>query len=199
MIFQLLASGPVGTRGAARPCIACSVAILDPTQRDPVVERIFHDAGPTGYDLARLLCSLGVRCDVVAPSLVPNAPGDRVKTDRRDCRRLARLHRAGELVAIRIPAPAEEAVRDLCRARADMVEDRTRARHRLSKFLLRHGRVFGGAQAWTLAHDQWLRSLSFDDPDLTTTFRHYMAVLVARDAALSAVQADLGPHMTSGL
>jgi transposase len=93
---------------------------------------------------------------VIAPSLIPNAPGDKVKTDRRDCRRLARLHRAGELVAIRIPTPAEEAVRDLCRARADMVEDRTRARHRLSKFLLRHGRAWRGGNAWTLTHERWL-------------------------------------------
>jgi transposase len=75
---------------------------------------------------------------VIAPSLIPTAPGDRVKTDSRDCRRLARLHRTGELVAIRIPTVQEEAVRDLCRTRADMVVDRTRAWHRLSKFLLRH-------------------------------------------------------------
>ncbi|HEY8557586.1 MAG TPA: transposase, partial [Actinomycetes bacterium] len=131
-----------------------SVAILAPDQDGPDVERIPHDeasirrlvgrlgdpcwlracyeAGPTGYELARLLKRMHVRCEVIAPSLIPKAPGDKVKTDRRDCRRLARLHRAGELVAIRIPTTQEEAVRDLCRARADMVEDRTRARHRLS-------------------------------------------------------------------
>ena len=73
-----------------------------------------------------------VRCEVIAPSLIPKAPATRPETDRRDARRLARLHRAGELVAIRIPTVAEEAVRDLCRARADLVQDRTRARHRLS-------------------------------------------------------------------
>jgi transposase len=77
---------------------------------------------------------MGVACDVIAPALIPKAPGDRVKTDRRDCRRLARLHRAGELVAIRVPTEAEEAVRDLCRARAAVVGDRTRIRHRLSEF-----------------------------------------------------------------
>jgi transposase len=85
---------------------------------------------------------MGVACDVIAPALTPKAPGDRVKTDRRDCRRLARLHRAGELVAIRVPTEAEEAVRDLCRARAVVVGDRTGIRHRLSKFLLRHDRVW---------------------------------------------------------
>jgi transposase len=190
-----------------------SVAILAPDCDGPEVERISHDeasvrrlvgrlgdprwlracyeAGPTGYDLARLLASIGVRCEVIAPSLIPKAPGDRVKTDRRDCRRLARLHRAGELVAIRIPTPTEEAVRDLCRARADLVEDRTRARHRLSKFLLRHGRVWRGGHPWTLTHQRWLLAQRFTEPALAVTYAHYRAVLAARDAALEAIEADL--------
>ena len=83
-------------------------------------------------------------CEVIAPSMIPKAPGDKVKTDSRDCRRLARLHRAGELVAIRVPSPLEEAVRDLCRTRGDMVEDLTRARNRLTKFLLRHSQRVAG-------------------------------------------------------
>jgi transposase len=134
---------------------------------------------------------MGVRCEVIAPSLIPTAPGDRVKTDRRDCRRLARLHRAEELVAIRIPTVAEEAVRDLCRARADMVADRTRARHRLSKFLLRHGRPWRGGNAWTLTHERWLLSQGFHQPALAATYAHYRAVLAGRDAQLEAIQADL--------
>src|SRR5262249_59014893 len=105
--------------------------------------------------LYRLLVSMGVACEVVAPSLVPRSPGDRVKTDRRDCRRLARLHRAGELVAIRVPTPQEEAVRDLCRARADMVADRTRTRHRVSKFLLRHDRIWRGGGGGTATRGAW--------------------------------------------
>jgi transposase len=190
-----------------------SVGILLPDQQVPEVDRIPHDepsvrrlvgrlgdprrlracyeAGPTGYDLARLLHSMGVGCQVIAPSLIPKGPGDRVKTDTRDCRRLARLHRAGELVAIRIPTSAEEAVRDLCRTRGDMVQDRTRARHRLSKFLLRHGRVWRGGSAWTQTFDRWLASQHFDQPALTTTFGHYRAVLQTRDAQLDAVEADL--------
>jgi transposase len=191
-----------------------SVAVLGPGQGAPTVDRIAHDgpsvrrlvarfpdprrlracyeAGPTGYELARLLDRLDVRCQVIAPSLIPVAPGDRVKTDSRDCRRLARLHRAGELVAIRIPTVAEEAVRDLCRARADLLADRTRARHRLSKFLLRHGRVWrGGVTAWTHAHERWLLSQRFDDPALRATYGHYRAVLDARDAQLEALEADL--------
>jgi len=90
-----------------------------------------------------------------------------------------------------VPTVAEEAVGDLCRARADMVIDRTRARHRLSKFLLRHGRVFRAGSAWTYAHQRWLLTQRFDDPALTTTYARYRATLQARDAALDAIEADL--------
>lgn len=98
---------------------------------DPGLLGVCYEAGPTGFWLARLLRSMGVSCQVVAPSLVPQLPGDRVKTDRRDARRLARLFRAGELVLVHVPTGAEEAVRDLCRARADLLDDRKRARQRL--------------------------------------------------------------------
>jgi transposase len=190
-----------------------SVGILGPGEEVPAVDKIAHDepsvrrlvgrlgdrrrlracyeAGPTGFELARLLHSMGVSCQVIAPSLIPKAPGDRVKTDKRDCRRLARLYRAGELVAIRIPTPTEEAVRDLCRTRGDMVQDRMRARHRLSKFLLRHGQVWRDGKAWTLAHERWLLTQRFTEPALQTTYDHYRAVLASRDAQLEAIQADL--------
>jgi transposase len=165
---------------------------------DPAGLRVCYEAGPTGFGLYRLLRSMGVACDVVAPSLVPRSPGDRVKTDRRDCRRLARLHRAGELVAIRVPTEAEEAVGDLCRARADMVADRTRTRHRLSKFLLRHDRIWRGGDAWTIKHEQWLTGQRFDDAALRATYGHYRAMLVARDAELAATEADLAHWYTHG-
>ena len=158
---------------------------------EPGQLRVCYEAGPIGFGLHRLLTSMGVACEVIAPSLIPKAPGDRVKTDRRDCKRLARLHRAGELVAIRVPTPAEEAVRDLCRARADLVDDRTRTRHRLSKFLLRHDRIWRGGEAWTGKHEQWLAGQRFDEPALRATYGHYRAVLVARDAELAAIEADL--------
>ena len=159
--------------------------------------RVCYEAGPVGFGLYRLLASMGVACDVVAPSLIPKAPGDRVKTDRRDCRRLARLHRAGELTAIRVPTEAEEAVRDLCRARADLVADRTRTRHRLSKFLLRHDRIWRDA-AWTAKHEQWLLGQWFDDAGLASTYSRYRASLAARDAELAAVEADLAHWFTHG-
>jgi transposase len=165
---------------------------------DPRQLRSCYEAGPTGFGLHRLLTSMGVSCDVVAPSLIPKAPGDRVKTDKRDCRRLARLHRAGELVAIRVPTSAEEAVRDLCRARADLVEDRTRTRHRLSKFLLRHDRIWREGRAWTGRHEQWLAGLRFEEPALASTYGHYRAVLAARDAELAAIEADLAGWYVHG-
>jgi transposase len=164
---------------------------------DPGGLRVCYEAGPTGFGLYRLLRSMGVACDVVAPALIPKAPGDRVKTDRRDCRRLTRLHRAGELVAIRVPSEAEEAVRDLCRARVAVVGDRTRIRHRLSKFLLRHDRVWRQS-AWTLRHEQWLLGQRFEDAALRDTYAHYRAMLSAREAELAAVEADLAYWYTHG-
>jgi transposase len=159
--------------------------------------RVCYEAGPTGFGLHRLLTSMGVACEVIAPALIPRAPADRVKTDRRDCQRLARLHRAGELVAIRVPTEAEEAVRDLCRARADLVEDRTRTRHRLSKFLLRHDRIWH-QDAWTGKHEQWLTAQRFDEAALQCTYAHYRGVLAARDAELAAIEADLAHWYTHG-
>jgi transposase len=150
-----------------------------------------YEAGPTGYELARTLQRAGVHCEVIAPSLIPTRPGDRVKTDRRDARRLAELFRANQLTAVRIPAPTEEAVRDLCRARADMVIDQTRARHRLGKFLLRHDRVWRGGDNWTLKHHVWIGQQRFDDPALMATLNHYQATLTARESAVAAIDADL--------
>jgi len=157
--------------------------------------RSCYEAGPTGYELHRLLTGMGVHCEVIAPSLIPKAPGDRVKTDRRDAARLARLYRSGELTAIRVPTPAEEAVRDLCRARADVVDDVRRARQRLGKLLLRHGQVYRGRSAWTAAHHQWMAELRFAEPALMQTLRHYRAILDEREATLAAIEADLRPWL----
>lgn len=180
------------------------VPVLDQLSSDPEAVRRFigrfddprrlvacYEAGPTGYELARQLQAMGVRCEVVAPSLIPTAPGDKVKTDKRDARRLALLLRAGQLTAVRVPSVAEEAVRDLCRARADMVIDRSRARHRLSKFLLRHGRVWRDGANWTIKHETWVASQRFDEPALDATLAHYRSTLDARGAALDAIDAEI--------
>src|SRR5882762_1654895 len=139
---------------------------------DPGLLRVCYEAGPTGFGLFHLLRSMGVRCEVVAPSLVPKGSGDRVKTDKRDASRLARLHRAGELTAIRVPSPAEEAVRDLVRARAALLAGRKRARKRITAMLMRHGRIWRGTY-WTQAHEQWIAGQRFGEPALASALAHY--------------------------
>lgn len=189
------------------------VGVLRPGEEMPVVERVFHDeesirrligrfgdrrvlsvcyeAGPGGYELYRLLSSMGVACEVVAPSLIPKGSSDRVKTDKRDAIRLARLHRAGELTVIRVPTPAEEAVRDLVRARADVLDDRKRMQQRLNAVLLRQGRVWRGGSKWTMIHRQWIARQVFDEPALSGVVATYRGGLAAREAELAAVDAEL--------
>jgi transposase len=195
-------------------------AVLAPGAEVPLVDRWFHDepsvrrfvatlgsparvrlcyeAGPTGYELARLLQRLGVATEVIAPSLIPVTPGAKIKTDKRDARRLVQLYRAGELTSVHIPSPGEEAILDLARTRADLVIDRTRCRHRLSKFLLRHGEVYRGGVQWTLTHDAWLRQVHFDDAALAQTYSHYRAIVTGFDAHLAAVESDLKIYLTKG-
>ncbi|SEE34800.1 Transposase [Rhizobiales bacterium GAS191] len=123
--------------------------------------RFCYEAGPCGYGIQRWLTGLGHDCEVVAPSLIPCRPGERVRTDRRDAIKLARLHRAGELTAVWVPEPAHEAMRDLVRARAVAVYAVRRARQQLSGFLLRHDRIYS-RKAWTGAHRRWLAELKFE-------------------------------------
>ena len=127
--------------------------------------RACYEAGPTGYVLYWQLSELGVECAVIAPTLAPVKAGDRVKTDRRDAERLARSHRAGDLTAVWVPDAGSEALRDLVRAREAAKQDQLRARHRLAKFLLRHGqRPAAGVKAWTVAYMTWVRQLRFRQP-----------------------------------
>ena len=134
----------------------------------PAPVRVAYEAGPTGYGLARACSSAGISCAVAVPSRIRPA-ADRVKTDRRDAERLARLLRLGEITPVRVPGPEEEAARDLVRAREDTRGDLMRARHRLSKLLLRHGMVYDGT-AWTKAHDAWLRRQRFQNGPLAIVF-----------------------------
>jgi transposase len=122
-----------------------------------------YEAGPCGYALYWQLTALGVACDVIAPTLVPVKAGDRVKTDRRDAERLARSLRSGDLTAVWVPDAAHEALRDLVRAREAAKKDQLRARHRLQKFLLRHGqRPPAGTTAWTTRYHAWILALRFE-------------------------------------
>src|SRR5213592_3581635 len=134
-----------------------------------------YEAGPCGYVLYWQLTQLGVHCDVVAPTLVPTKPGDRIKTDRRDAARLARCYRAGDLTPVWVPDAAHEALRDLVRAREAAKQDQLRARHRLGKFLLRHGiRPPAGAKPWTQKHRRWLDTLTLALPALDATLGDYL-------------------------
>ncbi len=137
--------------------------------------RACYEAGSCGYVLYWQLVRLGISCDVVAPTLVPTKPGDRVKTDRRDAAKLARCHRAGDLTAVWVPDAAHEALRDLVRAREAAKQDQLRARHRLGKFLLRRGiRPPAGAKPWTQAHRRWLDTLQLELPAVNATLSDYL-------------------------
>ena len=132
-----------------------------------------YEAGPTGYGLHRQITALGHDCAVIAPSLIPKRPGERVKTNRRDAVTLARLHRAGELTRIWVPDPGHEAVRELVRAREAAMEDLREKRQHLQSFLLRHGRVFNGRKPWTRAHARWLSELAFEHSAQHVVLREY--------------------------
>jgi transposase len=137
--------------------------------------RACYEAGPTGYVLYWQLAELGVACDVIAPTLVPMKAGDRVKTDRRDAERLARSFRAGDLTAVWVPDEGSEALRDLVRAREAAKQDQLRARHRLSKFLLRSGqRPAPGVKAWTQPYLVWVRQLRFKQVAQESTRLDYL-------------------------
>ena len=133
-----------------------------------------YEAGPCGYGLHRLLSGLGQDSTVVAPSLIPKKAGDRVKTNRRDAAMLARLHRAGELTAVWVPDAAHEAMRDLVRARATAARVLGKARQHLTGFLLRHGQVYAGQRAWTVAYRRWLTTVRFTHPAQQIVLQDYI-------------------------
>ena len=164
--------------------------------------QVFYEAGPGGYALQRQLTTARVRCDVVAPSLIPRKPGERVRTNRRDATKLGELGRAGLLTVVRPPTPAEEAVRDLVRARDDAREDLQRCQHRLGKLLLRRGLQYGGRN-WTRRHREWVHALVWDHPaeravvdDYLLAIDHTTARLKELDTQLIAI-AGQDPYRTA--
>ena len=151
-----------------------------------------YEAGPCGYEVHRQLTAVGQPCAVIAPALMPQRPGDRVKTDRRDAEKLARWYRAGELTTIRVPSRAEEAARDLVRAREDAVIDRLAAHHRLIKFLLRQGRVYRETRhARGVLYGLWLKRQQFEPAPLQQTFEAYVRSLAEIDARLASLDQAL--------
>lgn len=159
---------------------------------------VAYEAGPGGFDLLRLLARIGVACDVIAPSLVPVRAGDRVKTDRRDAKKLVRLYRAGELVFVQPPDEQTEGLRDLMRCREDLRGARTAARHRVAKQLLRHGRIYrDGKSQWTASHRAWVRRQRLDDPLAQIALEQMLVHLEGLDRQLDALDRDLEQIATS--
>ena len=156
--------------------------------------RFCYEAGPCGYRIQRQLSDAGHECVVVAPSLIPRKPGDRIKTDRRDAINLAKLHRAGELTSVWVPDPSHEAIRDLVRARLAAVRVLRQARQQLSGFLLRHGHHYN-RPAWTLMHRRWLAGLKFEHA------AHYIVLedCIAAVEAAAARRDRLEAHIEAAL
>jgi transposase len=176
--------------------------LVETLARDAVVKTAY-EAGPTGYPIHRQLTALGVENVVVAPSLIPRRPGDRVKTDQRDAIQLARLLRSGDLTPVWVPDEAHEALRDLVRARDDARTDSLRAKHHLSKFLLRQGITAPArvGRSWSAKHQAWLNTVIFGDRAAQVTFDDYLACVRAAiervrrlDAALLECSAG-NPHV----
>jgi len=154
------ADGEVRSLGVIPNRPECVQRLVKKKLGAPESLKVCYEAGPCGYELYWQMIALGAQCEVVAPTLIPVKAGDRVKTDRRDATKLARLYRAGELTAVWVPGPEHEAFRDLVRAREAAKKDQLRARHRLLKFLLRKGlRPPDGVRSWTLRHEQWFKGL----------------------------------------
>jgi transposase len=160
-------------------------------ERDaPGPVRMCYEAGPGGYALQRQVTTPRVSCQVIAPGLIPRKPGERVKTNRRDARKLVELLRAGLLTEVRPPTPEEEAVRDLCRARDDAREDLQRCRHRLGKLLLRRGLHYGGRN-WTRAHRGWIDSLEWAQPAERIVVDDYLLAIDQLEARLTELDTRL--------
>jgi transposase len=159
-------------------------------RESPGPVQVFYEAGPCGYALQRQVTTSRVSCDVVAPALIPRKPGERVKTNRRDARKLAELGRAGLLTAVQPPTPEDEAVRDLARARDDAREDLQRCRHRLGKLLLRRG-LHNAGRNWTRAHRQWIDRLTWTHAAERTVVDDYRLAIDQTEARLRELDARL--------
>jgi transposase len=154
------------------------------------VLRCCYEAGPCGYVLQRQLAAMGIECQVVAPSLIPKKPGERVKTDRRDAEKLARLLRSGDLTPITVPTDDQEAVRDLVRAREAARQARTAARHRLTKFLLRHGHRHHACN-WTHQFWKWVNKVMFTRAALTKSLQAYTDMVLNLDTQIKTLDKDI--------
>jgi transposase len=152
---------------------------------------VVYEAGPCGFVIWRHLATKGIACDVVAPSSIPKRAGDRVKTDRRDALMLARLSRSGEFTPVRVPGAADEAVRDLVRAREDAVRECRSARHRLKALLLRNGITYVGKSSWTAAHLRWLATIKLEHAAQQIGFQEYLHAITEANARIARLEQAL--------
>jgi len=149
---------------------------------------VVYEAGPCGFVIWRHLSRQGIACEVVAPSSIARPPGERIKTDRRDAMLLARLARSGDLTPVRVPDAADEAVRDLVRAREDAVRECRNARHRLKALLLRNGIGYAGKSAWTAAHLRWLATLKMQHEAQQIAFQEYLHAITEASARIERLE-----------
>lgn len=151
-----------------------------------------YEAGPCGYALHRQILESGHECQVVAPSMIPNRPGDRIKTDRRDACKLSHFLRSGDLKAVWVPDEEQEAMRDLVRARGDFKAQECKARHQLNSFVLRHGYAWpSGKQRWTMAHYEWLESLKFPHHWQQVVLQEYIDAVKASTQRVADIMAQI--------
>jgi len=152
---------------------------------------VAYEAGPCGFGIARRLQQLQIPCLVAAPSLIPKQPGSPFKTDKRDARTIARLLRAGELTGVYVPEPTDEAIRDLCRARTDAIDDQRRCRLRLKAFLLRHGYRYQGKANWSQPHMRYLRELVLSHPAMKAILEEYLQGIDAAHQRVQRLEASM--------
>jgi len=192
-----IAAAPANSReeprfiGTTAYSVSQIVKALSRSECAPSELAIVYEAGPCGYGLQRELVAKGYRCEVVAPSKVPRRPADRIKTDRRDALLLARLHRSAELVAVVVPDPADEAVRDLLRAREDAVTAQRCARQQLMALLLRLGKPYRGGRGWTAKHLRFLADLSFDEPHHRIVYTEYRLAVQSAGERIERLEAAI--------
>ncbi|MGY0695040.1 IS110 family RNA-guided transposase [Virgibacillus sp. FSP13] len=167
---------------------------------EPEQLQVCYEAGPTGYGLYRLLKSMDIECEVIAPSLIPQKPGERVKTDKRDAIKLATLYRAGELTPVYVPTEDDEALRDLVRAREDVKEDELRAKHRLTKFLLRNEiKPPLGTKKWTVKYWDWLNKLTFKRSASRVAYQEYLQQLKEYQQRIKILEQEIEDQAKAGV
>src|SRR5215475_2002253 len=188
---EVISIGNIGTR-------QCDIDQLIRKMQSKSSHLVFvYEAGPCGYWLYRYLTKKGHVCWVVAPSLIPKKPGDRVKTNRRDAIKLARLMRSGDLTPVSVPQVDDEAIRDLCRAREDTIRDLKAAKFRLKAFLLRQDIRYTGRATWSPAHLRWLSEVVCPTPAQQIVFQEYVRAITEHTERLGRLEQELQEQVKS--